>query len=241
MAQEPAGVPVLEGSGQMFDGIAHRYDLLNRLLSLGLDRRWRRRTVRELALGPDARVLDVATGTGDLALDLAESGSGVAVVGLDPAPRMLELARHKAEAEGLALRVRFVVGSAESLPFADGEFDAATIAFGIRNVPDRLLALREMRRVTRASGRVAVLELSEPVRGLLAPCARLYLHRVVPWLGALLSGRREYRYLQRSIAAFPPPSEFSGLMEKAGLRVKSVIPLSFGACHLYVATVEGRG
>lgn len=224
------------GSGAMFDNIAPRYDLLNRLMSFGVDQGWRRRTVAALDLGRCQRVLDLATGTADLAIQVAEAGTGVEVVGLDPSEGMLEIGRDKIQAAGLAERVRLVQGDAEKLPFDDDSFDGVCMAFGIRNVPDRKRALSEMGRVTRTGGRIAILELSEPRRGLLAPFARFHVHTVVPWLGSLISGAREYRYLQRSIAAFPPAEEFALLMREAGLEVLRVDKLTFGVCHLYVAT-----
>jgi len=222
------------GSGQMFDGIAARYDLINRVISLGIDQSWRRRTVKALGLEPGARVLDLATGTGDLALLIAEAAPTARIVGLDPSEKMLEVARAKVEKAGLLGRIELVVGDAESLPFADSTFDGVTIAFGIRNVPDRERALAEMTRVTKPGGRIAVLELSEPRRGILGPLARFHVHTVVPYVGALLSGAPEYRYLQRSIAAFPPADEFAELMRRAGLEVKEPAALTFGVCHLYV-------
>jgi demethylmenaquinone methyltransferase / 2-methoxy-6-polyprenyl-1,4-benzoquinol methylase len=229
--------PVVPGSGAMFDAIAPRYDLLNRLMSFGVDRRWRKRTVRELALGERARVLDVATGTGDLALEIARRHPGTRVVGVDPSAGMIAIGQDKVAARGLADRVELVLGDAQALDFADGHFDATCIAFGIRNVPDRARGLAEMRRVVRPGGRVCVLELGEPRGGVLGPLARFHVHHVVPRMGALLSGRREYRYLQRSIAAFPPPDEFAAMMTDAGLRVVEVAALTFGVCHLYVAEV----
>jgi len=224
------------GSGAMFDKIAARYDTMNRVLSFGLDRGWRRRTVRALALGASPRVLDLATGTGDLAVDIARMHPDATVIGLDPSRQMLAIAERNLANRRLADRVTLVRGDAQHLPYRDGEMDAATIAFGIRNVPDRLAALREMARVVRPGGRVAVLELGEPRRGILARAARFHTRHVVPRLGALLSGAREYRYLQRSIAAFPPSAEFAHLMERAGLRVLEVAPLTFGVCTLYVTT-----
>jgi demethylmenaquinone methyltransferase / 2-methoxy-6-polyprenyl-1,4-benzoquinol methylase len=224
------------GSGEMFDRIAARYDAMNRVLSLGLDRGWRRRTVRALQLGERPRVLDLATGTGDLAIDIARMHPGAHVIGLDPSPRMLAVAEAKLVRRGLADRVTLVRGDAQQLPYANCEMDAATIAFGIRNVPDRPAALREMARVVRPGGRIAVLELGEPERGLLARFARFHCRHVVPRLGALLSGAREYRYLQRSVAAFPPAAEFAQTMERAGLHVIATVPLTFGVCTLYVAT-----
>ena len=224
------------GSGAMFDRIAARYDAMNRVLSFGLDRGWRRRTVRALELGARPRVLDLATGTGDLAVDIARRHPDATVVGLDPSQQMLAIAQGKLSKRGLADRVTLVRGDAQHLPYRDHEMDAATIAFGIRNVPDRPAALREMARVVRPGGRIAILELGEPRQGLLARAARFHTRHVVPRLGALLSGAREYRYLQRSIAAFPPSAEFAQVMAQAGLRVIEVVPLTFGVCTLYVAT-----
>jgi len=226
-----------DGSGAMFDAIAGRYDLLNRVLSLGIDQSWRRRTVAALELAPGARVLDIATGTADLALVAVRAADAVTVVGVDPSRAMLDVGREKVERAGLAGRIELREGDAQALPFEDDSFDATMVAFGIRNVPDRLRAASEMRRVTRPGGRVAILELAEPRRGLLAPAARFHVHTVVPWLGALLSGAHEYRYLQRSIAAFPPPDEFAASLGDVGLRVLRVMALTFGVCHCYVAEV----
>jgi demethylmenaquinone methyltransferase/2-methoxy-6-polyprenyl-1,4-benzoquinol methylase len=147
---------------------------------------------------------------------------------------MLEIARAKVEKLGLLSRVDLVTGDAESLPFADASFDGVCIAFGIRNVPDRDRALAEMARVTKPGGHVAVLELSEPKGGIMGPLARFHVHTVVPYVGALLSGAPEYRYLQRSIAAFPPAEEFANRMRRAGLEMEPPEALTFGVCHLYV-------
>lgn len=231
-APEPRG-----GSGEMFDAIAPRYDLLNRLLSLGIDQRWRRLLVQRLELAADAVVLDHATGTADLAILIARSSPGVRVIGIDPSTEMLRVGRAKVEAAGLSARVSLQTGQAEDLgSIASQSVHAVSMAFGIRNVPDRARALRELARVTRPGGRIAILELSEPQGHLLGPLARLHVHQIVPWVGGLLSGAREYRYLQRSIAAFPPPAAFAELMGANGIRVESVEPLTFGVCHLYVGT-----
>ncbi len=224
------------GSGEMFDRIAARYDAMNRVLSFGLDKGWRKRTVRALALGKAPKVLDLATGTGDLAIDIARRHPDATVIGLDPSREMLAIGQQKIVKRGLADRVTMVQGDAQALPYGDHEMDATTIAFGIRNVPDRPKALREMARVVKPGGRIAILELGEPRHGLLAGAARFHTRHVVPRLGALLSGAREYRYLQRSIAAFPPADEFARIMEGAGLTMIEVVPLTFGACTLYVAT-----
>lgn len=228
-----------QGSGQMFDQIAERYDLLNRIMSLGIDRSWRDRAVRELSPLVDParplRILDVATGTGDVAFAVASAYPTAEIVGIDPSTGMLGVAGQKRERSRHADRVRFTTGSAEALPFEDGAFDGVTISFGIRNVPDRALGVREMGRVLRPGGRLVILELSEPRGGLFGALAKFHVHHFVPFVGALLSGKQEYRYLQRSIAAFPPAEQFARLIADQGFDVHTVAPLTFGTAHLYVA------
>lgn len=233
--------PAHNGSGAMFDRIARRYDLLNRLLSLGADQCWRMRAVEALALCGEVRVLDVGTGTADLAIAIAKRFAGARVVGVDPSPRMLALARMKCCKAGLADRVALVEGDAQQLPFCDEVFDAVSIAFGIRNVPDRGQALREMVRVTRPGGRVAVLELTNPRGGLLASLARFYVHQVVPVVGRWWGRGQEYRYLSRSIALFPTPADFVATMEAAGLSVLAVERMTMGACTLFLAHRPSKG
>lgn len=220
------------GSGEMFDRIAARYDMMNRILSMGMDKGWRKKTVK--ALGKVSRVLDLATGTGDLAIEIAKR-TDATVIGIDPSRQMLAIAERKVAKKQLAERVELQVGDAQALQLADNSVDAATIAFGIRNVPDRVKGLREMARVVKPGGRVAVLEISEPKKGFMGAMARFHVRQVIPRLGALLSGAKEYRYLQTSMAAFPPPEEFAKIMESAGLKMLEVTPLTFGACTLYVA------
>lgn len=232
----PAVVP---GSGQMFNAIAHRYDLLNRLMSLGLDTRWRVLSLRALQLKPGAEVLDLATGTADMALLLKKLEPSVRITGLDPSVGMLEVGRKKVEAAGLSASIALLEGDAQDMPFPDQRFDGACMAFGIRNVPDRARALRELARVVRPGGRIALLELSEPPAGLVGLPARLYVHHVVPRLGAWLSGAQEYRYLQQSIAAFPPPPRFAEQLREAGLEVLEVRPFLFGVCQLFLAASRG--
>jgi demethylmenaquinone methyltransferase/2-methoxy-6-polyprenyl-1,4-benzoquinol methylase len=230
---------VRPGSGAMFDGIAARYDVLNRLMSLGADQRWRRRAVTALNLRPGLRVLDLATGTADVALEIVRQEAGVSVVGVDPSPAMLAIGRSKVLQRGLSASIELLEGDAEKLPFPAGSFDGVTMAFGIRNVPDRLAALREMARVVRPGGRICILELGEPKAGPLSWAARFHVRWAVPRLGALLSGSSEYAYLQRSMALFPGPAEFAGMVAAAGLSVRSSTPLALGACHLFVAEVPG--
>ena len=231
----PSGVH--NGSGEMFDQIAARYDLLNRVMSLGLDRGWRRRLVRGLSCEGRCHVLDVATGTADVAVDVATYHTLGRVTGLDPSTGMLEVGRRKVEELGLAQRIDLIEGDAQAMPFEDNRFDGACISFGIRNVPDRLQGLREMARVTKPGGKVVILELSEPKTGVLAPFARFHVHHVVPRLGALLSGSKEYRYLQESIAAFPQPEAFAAMMVEAGLTDVSFDRMTFGAAFLHIGAV----
>ena len=229
------------GSGQMFDAIAARYDLLNRVISLGVDQRWRRRMVEAIEAQAGHRVLDLATGTADVAIQVARKHPDATVVGLDPSANMLAVGRDKIAAGLLTSRVTLELGDAQALPFADASFDASVMAFGIRNVPDRSAALREMARVVRPGGRVVILELNEPRSGLLGPLARFHVHKVVPFVGAALSGSKEYSYLQASIAAFPAPEAFAAQMSEAGLDVLRVEPQTFGVACLFVATPKARG
>ncbi|AKF11442.1 bifunctional demethylmenaquinone methyltransferase/2-methoxy-6-polyprenyl-1,4-benzoquinol methylase UbiE [Sandaracinus amylolyticus] len=236
MGQE-ALTTVRPGSGEFFDAIAKRYDLLNRIISLGIDQGWRIKTVRALGLAPGMRVLDLATGTADLAIMTARRSAGVDVVGIDPSREMLAIGRTKVSKGGLDTRVTLLEGDAQQIAQPDDCFDAITIAFGIRNVPDRARALREMVRVGKPGARVAILELGEPRSGILGPLARFHVHVVVPTIGALLSGAKEYRYLQTSIAAFPEPETFAQQMRDAGMADVKVHPLTFGVCHLYTGRV----
>ena len=224
----------------MFDRIAHRYDLLNRVLSLGLDGHWRRRLVQTLACKSDDAVLDVATGTADVALAICRKYPMVRVTGLDPSERMLAIGREKARAAGCAQRVDTVTGDAQHMPFADNTFDASCISFGIRNVTDRDAGLREMARVTKPGGRLAILELSPPQDGSLRHLASFHIRQVVPRFGAMLSGEREYRYLAESVAAFPPPDAFAQQLLAAGWRDVGAQRLSFGVVYLHWGVAPGN-
>jgi demethylmenaquinone methyltransferase/2-methoxy-6-polyprenyl-1,4-benzoquinol methylase len=221
----------------MFDAIAGRYDLLNRIMSVGLDQGWRREAVEALNVPSGGRVLDLATGTADLAIRIARRHPTATVVGVDPSEGMLGVGRDKVSALGLDGRIELRVGDAQSLDLETAGFDGVTIAFGIRNVPDRLRALREMARVVRPGGRIAVLELSTPRGGVLAALVRFQIRFVVPLIGRLLSGAAAYGYLRDSVEAFPPPDEFAATMESSGLTIVRVRRLGFGACALFVAEV----
>jgi demethylmenaquinone methyltransferase/2-methoxy-6-polyprenyl-1,4-benzoquinol methylase len=191
---------------RMFDRIAPVYDAMNRTMTAGLDRRWRRLTAEAVVRRGD-RVLDACCGTGDLAVAAARAGGNV--TGLDFSDRMLERARRKAPA------LEWVRGDLLALPFADASFDAATVGFGVRNVADLGLALRELRRVLRPGGRLGILEITRP-RGPLAPFYRFWFDGVVPLLGKLLPGGSAYTYLPASVRRFPGPEELAELMRAEG-------------------------
>lgn len=237
--ERPAGAvqTVQGGTGDMFDAIAERYDLLNRILSLGQDQYWRKKAVKALQLDDASTVLDLATGTGDLAIMIARMKPKLTVRGVDPSANMIAVGQEKVKQQALTERVTLSLGDGLAIPFEDDTFDGAVVSFGIRNFPDRLKGLQEMTRVTRPGRKVVVLELSEPRKGLMAVLARTYIHHIVPTIGATLSGKQEYRYLQRSIAAFPTAEEFVALMHEAGLKDASSKALSFGAVNLFVGTV----
>lgn len=208
----------------MFAGIAGRYDLLNTVLSLGLDRRWRWQAARAALAAPAVRsagtprLLDVATGTGDLAFALARALPRASVTAVDFVEPMLERARRKGARLGApATSITFAHGDGTDLAFADDSFDAVTIAFGLRNFADLDAGLREFRRVLRPGGRLVVLEFPPPPRGLFGALFRLYFLRVLPVLGGLVSGRASaYRYLPDSVLAFPPPEALAQRMRDAG-------------------------
>jgi demethylmenaquinone methyltransferase/2-methoxy-6-polyprenyl-1,4-benzoquinol methylase len=191
----------------MFDRIAPVYDAMNRVMTVGLDQRWRRVTVRE-AVRPGDRVLDACCGTGDLGVAARGAGAG-SVVGVDFSERMLERARRKAP------ELEWVPADVLALPFEDASFDAAVVGFGVRNVEDLEAALRELRRVLRPGGRLGVLEITTP-RGILRPFYRLWFDRIVPLLGRLLPGGDAYTYLPASVRRFPGPEDLAELLGSCG-------------------------
>ena len=213
---------------RMFASIVGRYDLLNRLLSLRRDVYWRRFAV---ALGQIPRggdVLDLCAGTGDVALEIVRQGSGARVIAVDNCEPMLIRGLHKAKRANAADQIRFTVAPAEELPFADATFDRAFVAFGVRNIAERRRGLREMARVLKPDGRAIILEFSTPSSPLLGPLYRFYSHRILPWIGGLLSGNRAaYEYLPASVDGFPSPEGLQALMEDAGFIDVSVVHLTF--------------
>jgi demethylmenaquinone methyltransferase / 2-methoxy-6-polyprenyl-1,4-benzoquinol methylase len=191
----------------MFDRIAPVYDVMNRVMTAGLDQRWRRETVEAVVRAGD-RVLDACCGTGDLAVAALKAGARE-VVGLDFSPRMLERARAKQQV------VTWLEGDVMDMPFSDGEFDSATVGFGVRNVSDLSAVLVELARVLRPGGRLGILEITTPT-GFLAPFYRLWFDRIVPLLGKLVRGGSAYTYLPASVRRFPGPAELAVLMREAG-------------------------
>jgi demethylmenaquinone methyltransferase / 2-methoxy-6-polyprenyl-1,4-benzoquinol methylase len=223
----------------MFDAIAHRYDFLNHFLSGGLDIRWRRRAIAALALTGRERVLDLCTGTGDLAIAaMAGQGSpGAArVIGVDFAPAMLAIAREKVARVAATSRVALVRADATRIPAANESVDAVTIAFGIRNVEDPAAACAEMRRVLRPGGRLAILEFAVPDTPLFGPLYRWYLAHVLPRIGRAVSRHdAAYGYLPASIDAFASPDEFVKILRQQGFADAAADRLTFGSVILYTA------
>ena len=226
----------------MFDAIAARYDLLNLLLSAGRDRYWRRRAIQALALTGRERLLDVCTGTADVAVGAARSTPGAGrVLGVDFAGAMLRHGLAKVAAAGLGARVQLVRGDATALPVADGSVDAVTIAFGIRNVQDTAAACRELVRVLRPGGRVAILEFGLPSVPGLRQLYGWYFLQVLPRIGRLVSSHRgAYSYLPASVGAFPWGQDFVDVLIASGLVQAECRPLTLGVVYLYTARTAGQ-
>jgi demethylmenaquinone methyltransferase/2-methoxy-6-polyprenyl-1,4-benzoquinol methylase len=220
---------------RMFSAIAPRYDLLNWLLSAGRDRVWRCEAIRAARLSGQARLLDICAGTADMALEAARQCPEARIVGVDFSAPMVELGRRKATEALVQDRVHLAVALAETLPFVDVLFDAATMAFGLRNVPDRRRALSEMCRVLKPEGRAVVLEFTIPPGRLFRAVYLWYFHRVLPVIGGLISGHPSaYAYLPASVAEFPTPSELGGWMEEAGFRAVEYRLLTGGIVAIHV-------
>jgi demethylmenaquinone methyltransferase/2-methoxy-6-polyprenyl-1,4-benzoquinol methylase len=240
------------GSGSMFDLIASRYDMINRVLAVGMDQGWRLEMVKRIKSSVDTiespRLLDIATGTADVALLLAKEIPSSTVLGCDPSNNMLEIGRDKIQKRGQGSQVRLELADAMEFANIDSTtYDAATMAFGIRNVPDREKALCQIHRVLKPNSRFCILEFSEPDEsaGIMGAGARIFIRYVVPFVGGILSGApREYWHLQNSIKFFPSPKEFVELLEQVkcnedgdgAFRVDELVQLNFGSVQLYVTT-----
>ncbi len=224
--------------GPMFDRIAPTYDLLNHLLSLGRDYAWRRKVAEQLKGRESLRLLDLATGTGDLLISMLRRCPAIGkATGLDISERMLDLGLEKLRAQGLAQRVELVCADASATPFPEGTFDVATMAFGIRNTANAATTLAEIHRILKPGGTALILEFSLPHSRAVRWCYLKYLRLVVPPIGAAISGdKHAYRYLDESIEGFHQPEAFSSLMQQAGFRAVSVIPLTWGVASIYKGT-----
>ncbi len=216
----------------MFGAIAPRYDLLNRLLSFGIDRGWRDQAVAAALQDEPGRVLDVATGTADLAVALKRAAPATEVVGVDFAEPMLALGRRKIAAQGLDLEL--LQGDGQNLDFADDTFDSLTVAYGLRNFSDRERGLREFHRVLRPGGRLVVLEFPPPPKGVFGTLFRFYFLKVTPYLAGAISGRRDaYEYLGASVLEFPTPRELADMMRRAGFTEVRYALQTFGVSALH--------
>ncbi len=217
-----------------FSRVAPKYDLLNHLLSLGIDRRWRKALVDHAEVGVGERALDLCTGTGDIAIEFARRGRAGEIVGVDLSGRMLAVARQKLDRLGLQGRVALQEADCLDLPFEDGSFDIATIGFGLRNLADYEQGIAEIARVLRAGGRLLILEFSLPRAVLFSRLYRLYLNRSIPFIGGIASGdRNAYRYLASSIQGFLKPEEVLELMKARGLRSVRFKELTGGIASIY--------
>jgi demethylmenaquinone methyltransferase / 2-methoxy-6-polyprenyl-1,4-benzoquinol methylase len=224
---------------RMFDRIARRYDLLNAVMSLGLNRRWRRRTVAELAPRPGGRYLDVGCGTGDLGIELVRQCGGAHVVGIDPAGGMLAVGAARLRRAGLSRAVELRLGDAMAMDLPDAAFDGVMSAYVIRNLPNRLAALAEIRRVLVAGGRVVALELTAPTRAAQRMVCAAYRRCFIPLAGRLIAGEAAaYRYLADSVAAFPPAGQIVAAMTHAGLADARYTSLNGGIVTLFTARRE---
>ena len=227
------------GSGKMFDKFAQYYDMGNRFMSLGQDQSWRRALLQEAEVCSSDDLLDLATGSADVAIAASQLFGAKSVIGLDPSVQMLKVGRTKVE-ELKIENVQLVEGDAQAMPeFQKERFDKITMSFGIRNVPDRTKALMEMRRVIRnnANSRLAIMEFSAPPDGtILGKVARLFVRHVVPFIGGVItSAIEEYQYLEESIFKFPSPTEFAETIESCGFEMVRTVPLAAGVVNIYIA------
>ncbi len=219
----------------MFGAVAPKYDLLNRLLSAGRDQYWRKVAVDRLSPNPGERFLDLATGTGDIAVEIASRHpSKVKVMGMDFSGPMLRLCHRKIKFKNMEAFISLQKGCGESLPFADASFDGVTTAFGIRNFSNPERSLREMHRVTKTDGRIVILEFSHPSNAFLAAMYQFYFHFLLPQVGKLISDHNSaYHYLPQSVSQFPMREDFASLMQEAGFKEVTYCDLTFGIVSLY--------
>ena len=219
----------------MFNAVAPKYDLLNRLLSIGIDRHWRKVAIREFELIENKKFLDMATGTADVALEFAKIHSKTSqIIGIDFSVSMLKLGRQKIFTNSFSKRIKLVTGAAENIPLKDHTFDGAITAFGVRNFIDIQKGLKEMYRILKPNGKIVVLEFSFPKNWLLNKFYRFYFEIILPFLGRLISGQRNaYSYLPASVIKFPQGEAFNELLECSGFKSVSFKSLTLGIVTIY--------
>ena len=229
-------MPRKENVREMFDDIAPTYDRLNHVLSMNVDKLWRRHALQEIVDGTPQRILDVACGTGDSTISIAKAAAaGTEVIGADISEGMMALVKGKAEKAGVGERITLQVADGEALPYGEGTFDRVTCAFGIRNFEHKERGLAEFRRVLKPGGKAVILELSVPQNRLVRWAYDLYFLHVLPGIGGAVSGNRAaYKYLPASVHNFPSPSDFCGMMTEAGFRNVRCRTFSLGLCRMFV-------
>lgn len=223
-----------EQVADMFNNIAGKYDFLNHLLSLGIDKGWRKKAIKSIKVIMPKHILDVATGTGDLAIAAAKDIPDATIIGIDIAAQMLEVGKTKIADKSLSERIEMKVGDSEALPYEDGHFDAVLCAYGVRNFQDLSKGLTEMSRVMRSGGRIAILEFSQPKAFPVKQVFSIYFKFIMPLFGKIVSKHNTaYSYLPESVMAFPEGQDFCVIMENSGFKNVKSQPLSFGITSLY--------
>jgi demethylmenaquinone methyltransferase/2-methoxy-6-polyprenyl-1,4-benzoquinol methylase len=221
----------------MFDHIAHRYDFLNRFLSAGIDVRWRKKAIKQLKSLQPHDMLDVATGTADMAILSYKILSPNKITGIDISDGMLEFGRKKIQQKNLQSHIELINGDSEAIPFADNSFDAVMVAFGVRNFQNLEKGMQEIRRVLRPGGRLVVLEFSKPSNRLVKFFYNIYMKRITPMMGRLFSKNKQaYQYLDESIRKFPEGKQFLQVLERSDYADAYHKPMTFGICSIYCAT-----
>jgi demethylmenaquinone methyltransferase / 2-methoxy-6-polyprenyl-1,4-benzoquinol methylase len=227
-------VPKKQQMAEMFNKIAFRYDFLNRFLSGGIDRNWRKKAIRELSGIKPRTIMDVATGTADMPIMMMKLLHPERITGIDISAGMLELGKQKIVKLQLENLINLQTGDAEAIHFPDASFDAVTVAFGVRNFQNLEKGLSEMHRILKPGGKLVVLEFSKPARGFFLPLYKIYLRFIAPRIGKMVSGSLDaYQYLNESVNAFPEGAVFTGILNKTGYRNTYFNKLSFGICTVY--------
>ena len=220
----------------MFDRISPKYDALNHLLSFNIDKVWRRKTAKEVAKSHPKTILDLATGTADLAIALAKRNPQAHIIGLDISEKMLDIGKTKIEKQGIENQVELHFGNAAELPFEDNDFDAVTVAFGVRNFENLEKGLADISRVLKPQGQAVILEFSMPEKFPIKQLYRLYFKRLLPVIGKAVSkDGNAYEYLPQSVEKFPKPDAFCNMLTSFGLKCSKPNPLTFGIATLYAA------